>query len=62
MRKHEEKDEINLLQTTDAMIWAEEFCRIYHNGKHDIEPGWLVGWFANAMLAQEMALKERENV
>lgn len=49
-----------LLDTTDAMVWAEEFCRIFDG--YDIrenelagrttpcvDPGTMVGWFANAM-------------
>ena len=48
-----------LLGTADAMVWAEEFCRIF-DGKtirtEDINTfsdpvtvGTMVGWFANAM-------------
>ena len=53
--------EINLLETTDATIWAQEFQRI------KIEQGWslfdideslMVTWFANAMCAQ-MDSKQR---
>jgi hypothetical protein len=53
-----------LLETTDAMVWAEEFCRIfdgYDIRKEELEgrttpcvdPGTMVGWFANAMAVAE---------
>jgi hypothetical protein len=53
--------ERTLLGTDDAMIWAQEFCRIF-DGKMiaaeeaddtarvpAVDPGTMVGWFANAM-------------
>jgi hypothetical protein len=59
-------DKINELSrlhaTDDAMVWAEEFCRIFagkriiterHGGHSDskqhVDEGTMVGWFANAM-------------
>lgn len=42
---------------TDAMRWAEEWCRIAReieaddDGRTVIDEGWMVGWFANAMMA-----------
>lgn len=33
--------------TTDAMVWAEEYARIFPNGTGDV--GTMVGWFANAI-------------
>jgi hypothetical protein len=52
--------EHTLLATTDPMVWAQEFCRIFSG--HIIMPyerpdtdagivdeGTMVGWFANAM-------------
>ena len=52
-----------LMGTTDAMVWAEEFCRIFNGevvggdgtGEAVVDEGLMVGWFANAM-----ALAERE--
>ena len=49
--------EHTLLSTDDAMVWAEEFCRIFagytvweHDEGHDgIDAGLMVAWFANAM-------------
>lgn len=41
--------------TTDAMVWAEEWCRIAReieaadDGRQIIDEGWMVGWFANAI-------------
>lgn len=59
-----------LEDTTDAMRWAEEFCRIFRErvaGTEDksealvmIDPGWMVSWFASAMAAQER--HDREHI
>lgn len=39
-----------LYATTDAMVWAEEFCRIVReNGIDCTDEGFMVGWFANAI-------------
>ena len=50
-----------LMSTDDAMVWAEEFCRIfdghmigqeavsYTDNHQRINEGLMVGWFANAM-------------
>jgi hypothetical protein len=52
-----DRPEFTLLGTNDAMVWAEEFCRIF-DGKmitaathpnDDVDAGAMVGWFANAM-------------
>ena len=48
--------EIDLLATTDAMVWAEEFVKIKNKQNwtlSDIDEGLMVAWFANAMAAQE---------
>ena len=50
-----------LLETTDAMVWAEEFCRIFDgraitsvtHPNDDVDTGTMVGWFANAMAVAE---------
>ena len=39
--------ETNLLQTTNATVWAKEFMRIT-NGSVDEED--MIGWFANAIM------------
>jgi hypothetical protein len=46
-----------LLSTTDASVWAREFCAIAGTlGHPNIDEGWMIGWFANAMAAQKMAM------
>jgi hypothetical protein len=54
-----------LLDTNDAMVWAEEFCRIFDGQiirqhtwsdiEGEINAGTMVGWFANAMAVAESA-------
>lgn len=51
---------LDLLDTTDAMAWARAFVETIDRDRHDEvpradphDPGFMVGWFANAMLAQE---------
>jgi len=48
--------ETELLETNDAMLWATEFCNTKKKmgwTLEDIDEGLMVGWFANAMFAQE---------
>jgi hypothetical protein len=33
----------------DAAKWASEFCKIARDLGHDIDEGWMIGWFANAI-------------
>jgi hypothetical protein len=33
----------------DAAKWAAEFCKIARDLGHDIDEGWMIGWFANAI-------------
>src|SRR5580692_1114276 len=46
-----------LYSTTDAQVWAREWCRIARElkaeGKDLIDEGWMIGWFANAMCVAE---------
>jgi hypothetical protein len=44
------------LETTDAMVWAEEWCKIAtkiaireQTWVALVDEGWMVGWFANAI-------------
>lgn len=50
-----------LYATTDAMVWAEEWCkvarRIAAEGGEIIDEGWMVGWFANAFGTADMHSK-----
>ncbi|MEO0975982.1 MAG: hypothetical protein AAFY24_01935 [Pseudomonadota bacterium] len=49
-----------LLSTTDAAVWAREFCATAESlGHKDIDESWMIGWFANAMAAQEMAMQRQ---
>lgn len=34
----------------DARDWAESFCAIAKKQGHDIDEGWMVAWFANALM------------
>lgn len=33
----------------DAAKWAAAFCAIAKKQGHDIDEGWMIGWFANAI-------------
>ena len=44
--------EAKLYATSDAMVWAEEFCKVVRNGAV-VDEGLMVGWFANAMATAE---------
>jgi lipopolysaccharide biosynthesis regulator YciM len=52
-----------LLATTDAMVWAEEWCasatKIVAEGRSLIDPGWMVTWFANAIETARSAERDR---
>tara|TARA_R110000824_G_scaffold91744_1_gene223053 strand:- start:559 stop:981 length:423 start_codon:yes stop_codon:yes gene_type:complete len=49
----EQTPPVNLHETTDAAIWAAEFCRIFP--EYNADEGNMIGWFANAMMAQSDA-------
>ena len=34
----------------DARDWAREFCRIAKTKGHDLDEGWMITWFANALM------------
>lgn len=59
--------EKDLLATTDAMVWAVQWCDTardiaMRDGPMSIvDEGWMVGWFANAMAAQRNADHAEEN-
>ncbi len=36
---------------TDGSKWAEEFCKIAKDHGQDLDEGWVIGWFANAIEA-----------
>lgn len=33
----------------DASLWAAAFCQIARKHGHEIDEGWMIGWFANAI-------------
>lgn len=39
-------EELNLHGTTDAAVWAKEFCRLFP----DADEGLMISWFANAIM------------
>jgi hypothetical protein len=55
------------LPSFDARDWVEAFCRIAaEKGHPDIDEGWMIGWFANALMrgfdeyGRRTAMKEHE--
>jgi hypothetical protein len=45
-------NEINLTQTTDAKIWAQEWLKILkENPSIATDEGTMIGWFANSIMA-----------
>jgi hypothetical protein len=34
----------------DAARWAEEFCKIARDKGHHLDEGWMLSWFANAIM------------
>lgn len=38
------------LPSFDAKDWAEAFCRIAKEQGHDLDEGWMITWFANALM------------
>jgi len=54
-----------LYATTDASVWAAEWCRIAReieasdDDRQVIDEGWMIGWFANAFTVAEDQAYER---
>ena len=48
-------DTNKLIGNTDASVWADEWCDIAtelrDGGTEIIDWGWMIGWFANAIMA-----------
>lgn len=38
------------LPSFDARDWAEAFCKIAKQQGHDIDEGWMISWFAGALM------------
>ena len=52
MRERSNVETINLHNTIDAKLWAEEFNRVLvARDEQPYDPGFLIGWFANAIMA-----------
>jgi hypothetical protein len=51
----------DLHSTMDARVWAREFNRVAQTlGYPEMDDGWLIGWFANAiMTGHDHAVRER---
>lgn len=55
--------EANLHGTTDASVWAREWCRIAReieiakDGRMVIDEDWMISWFANAIMAGHAAAR-----
>lgn len=67
MRGMSDNTERTLMATDDAMVWAQEFCRIFDGfvieGGNEaagfVNEGGMVGWFANAMVVAVVKHEER---
>jgi len=54
-----EQGDVDLLQTTDAVIWAREFSRIARAKGYAVDEEWMVTWFANAIITgQDHAMRD----
>lgn len=50
------------LPSFDARDWAQAFCKIAKEQGHDIDEGWMVTWFANALMrGHDEAMGRRED-
>lgn len=36
---------------TDGHKWAHEFCKIARDKGYDLDEGWMISWFCNAIMA-----------
>jgi len=52
------RTELDLLKTTDAEVWAEEFIKVKDAGA-EIDKVLMVGWFANMWAATHDPLQSR---
>lgn len=52
-----------LYATTDAQVWAQEFIKVHiRNGGENIDEGWVISWFANAIETAKSHEAKRLNV
>lgn len=48
-----------LYATNDVAVWAEEFAKVAkRNYGVDLDEGWLIGWFANAIENDKMHTRQ----
>ena len=52
-KKYKTISQCELVNSTDATVWAKEFCHIVGQKIPEIkdEEDWIMGWFANAIMA-----------
>lgn len=52
------------LPSFDARDWAAAFCKIAKTHGHDIDEGWMVTWFASALMRgfDEHAIRAHRNM
>lgn len=53
--------EVKLHETTDAVVWAKEFMRIFEDRKQDIDESLMISWFANSICTAEDLLSSKIN-
>ena len=46
------------ISSTDAAVWTDEFIARF-GGKETPDWGTMIGWFSNAMVAQEQATRKK---
>ena len=47
----------------DAAAWAAAFCKIARAQGYDLDEGWMIAWFANAiMVSHDITLGKRPTI
>jgi hypothetical protein len=44
-----QNSQVEVTQTTDALVWAKEFMRLFEDRREDIDADLMLTWFANAI-------------
>lgn len=61
VQPHDKRGDVPLNCDRDPQRWAEEFNRVlYVQGREPLDEGWLIGWFANAMMCGEDTYRWRQ--
>jgi hypothetical protein len=50
------------LPSFDARDWARAFCKIAKDKGHDLDEGWMISWFANALMRGYDEARSRASV